>query len=46
MGIMLEGFNYTPWDVELWNIKDWRRTEPVAGVEGERLNRGSRLSLG
>ncbi|MBI1878256.1 MAG: peptide ABC transporter substrate-binding protein [Chloroflexi bacterium] len=21
----LEGLDYTPWDVELWNIKDWRR---------------------
>jgi peptide/nickel transport system substrate-binding protein len=21
----LEGLNYTPWDVEIWNIKDWRR---------------------
>lgn len=22
----LEGFDYTPWDAETWNIKDWRRT--------------------
>lgn len=21
----LEGLDFTPWDVELWNIKDWRR---------------------
>ncbi|MEW5957293.1 MAG: hypothetical protein AB1801_06195 [Chloroflexota bacterium] len=21
----LEGFDYTPWDIEGWNIQDWRR---------------------
>ncbi len=23
----LEGLNLTPWDVDVWNIKDWRRKE-------------------
>jgi len=24
----LEGVDLTPWDADLWNIKDWRRTTP------------------
>lgn len=24
----LRGMDFTPWDAEVWNIKDWRRVEP------------------
>jgi peptide/nickel transport system substrate-binding protein len=28
VGNTLQGVEFTPWDAELWNIKDWRRTSP------------------